>query len=288
MNLRTICSRVLELAALAAVALAASACGGASGTPPASPVTRPDITQPDLPNVDYAPVGQPGAAFTISFAEDFDDSALDSRVWNDSIWYEAGDPTVNYAVEDGKLKIWPQKNAAGRFFNRTIDTDTKFTQQYGYFEMRAKLPVGRGAWPAFWLFNHEGVTRPEIDVMEAYSGGNGTGDGHTGWADANFHPTAYGATIHPGTQGASPIGGVIDGLGDLSAGFHVYAAKWEPNRITFYFDGREVYSANVTMPDRMYMLVDLWFGSASGTPDESTPQGKANSFEIDYIRAWKL
>ena len=75
---------------------------------------------------------------------------------------------------------------------------------------------------------------------------------------------------------------------DLSAGFHKYAVKWEPNKQTSYFDGKVVTTINVSMADPMYIMLDLWFGSASGTPDNSTPQGKDNSYEVNYVRAWKF
>jgi len=42
------------------------------------------------------------------------------------------------------------------------------------------------------------------------------------------------------------------------------------------------------MSDPMYLMLDLWYGSASGTPDNSTPTGKSNSYEVNYIRAWKF
>jgi beta-glucanase (GH16 family) len=75
---------------------------------------------------------------------------------------------------------------------------------------------------------------------------------------------------------------------DLSAGFHTYAVKWEPGRQTFYFDGQPFWTVNVSMSDPMYIMLDLWFGSASGTPDGSTPTGEGNSFEVNYVRAWQF
>jgi len=224
---------------------------------------------------------------TLTFSDEFN-NGFNTSVWNDTVWYESPNATKNYTVEDGKLKIWPQRDASGNFFNRTIDTDNKYYQTYGYFEIEAKLPYGKGTWPAFWLFNHDKQhpIRPEIDIMEAYAGGGP----NSGWSDGNLHPTAYAATIWPtGGESGPPAGTkTFQNLGDLSAGFHKYAAKWEPNKVTFYFDGKEVYSVNVSMGDRMYIMLDLWFGSASGTPDNSTPQGKSNSFEVNYVRAWKL
>lgn len=227
------------------------------------------------------PFGQDAAAYKLAFSEEFE-NGLNTSIWNDSEWYLTPNDTKNYTVENGALKIWPQRDASGNFFNRTFTTDGHYYQTYGYFEMEAKLPVGKGTWPAFWLYNHDGEERKEIDIMEAYAGGGVA----SGWSDANFHPTTYAPTIWTNT-------GVLGGTKmvqtpDLSAGFHKYGLKWEANKQTFYFDGVPVYSANVAMPNRMYILLDLFFGSASGTPDNSTPTGKANSYEVNYVRSWNF
>jgi beta-glucanase (GH16 family) len=232
------------------------------------------------------PYGQDANVYTLSFSDEFE-NGFNSDVWSDTVWYEKRNDTENYAVEDGKLKIWPQRDASGKFFNRTIDTDGKYYQTYGYFEMEAKLPYGKGTWPAFWLLNHDHETqRPEIDILEAYAGG---GPG-SGWSDASMRPTAFASTVWPdGIQSGRAAGTkTFTDLGDLSAGFHKYGVKWEPNKITFYLDGKEMYSVNASMSSRMYILLDLWFGSASGDPDDSTPQGKDNSYEIQYVRAWQF
>jgi beta-glucanase (GH16 family) len=230
------------------------------------------------------PYGQDASQYTLTFADEFD-TELSTAVWNDYIWYEAPNPTKNYAVEDGVLKIWPQRDASGNFFNRTLDTDGRFAQTYGYFEIEARLTRGKGTWPAFWLFNHIADRRPEIDILEAYPGGEGWGR----MDSSGVHiPDTFAPTVWPaGNQGENHAGTKMHQTGmDLSAGFHKYALKWEPNRQTFYFDGKEVLSVNVSMGDPMYLLLDLWFGSASGTPDDSTPQGKNNAFEVNYVRVW--
>ncbi|MGE6759946.1 glycoside hydrolase family 16 protein [Corallococcus interemptor] len=229
------------------------------------------------------PVGQDASAYVQTFAEEFN-SGLNTSVWNDHIWYESSNPTINYAVRNGVLKIWPQRDASGSFFNRTLDTDGKFQQRYGYFEMQAKLPFGKGVWPAFWLFAHPGDRRPEIDIMEAYPGGGPD----SGWGDSSLHPVAFAATVWPNGAGNGTAGTRTLQTPDLSAAFHVYGLKWEANRQTFYFDGQPFLTVNVSMGDPMYLLLDLWFGSASGTPDSSTPTGEGNSFEVNYVRAWQF
>lgn len=229
----------------------------------------------------YAPFGQPARNYALTLSEEFNGSFNTSR-WNDRIWYEAGNPTKNYVVENGSLKIWPQRDASGNFFNRTIDTGGKFSQRYGYFEMEAKLPYGRGVWPAFWLLSHISDRRPEIDIMEAYPGGGPD----SGWSDTNLHPTAYAMTIW---KDASVLAGSRTVVTpDLSAAFHKYAVRWEPRKMTFYFDGVAKYSRIVSLTEPMYILLTLWFGSASGTPDATTPIGQSNAFEIRYVRVWRI
>jgi beta-glucanase (GH16 family) len=298
-----------SLSSLAAALLSAvvlSACGGgggggatpttagagASGAPtpaPTSPAVVPDTKTAST----MTPYGQEASRFTLSFSEEFNGNSLNTEVWNDAIWYSQSNPTKNYAVEDGKLKIWPQRDASGNFFNRTIDTDGKFYQTYGYFEMEAKLPRGKGPWPAFWLFNHDRNDRPEIDIMEAYSGGGA----NSGWADNNQNPINYGMNLWKDNPRGVHIDEVKlrdhspyqDGV-RLDQGFHKYAAMVEPDGVTFYFDGKQMGEKMRTdfYDMRMYIILDLWFGSASGQGDHTTPTGKTNSFEVNYVRAWQF
>jgi beta-glucanase (GH16 family) len=232
------------------------------------------------------PYGQDASNYTLTFSDEFE-NGFNTRIWNDTTWDKPSNPAINYAVENGSLKIWPQRDASGKFFPRVIDTDGKFYQTYGYFEIEAKLPVGKGTWPAFWLYNHDdtnGTFRPEIDIMEAYAGGGP----ESGWSNAKFHPTAYAVTIWTGKPQVKGGSKMFMDLGDLSAKYHKYALKWEPHKQTFYFDGKEVYSVNVSMQRRMYIMLDLLFGSASGDPDKTTPTGKSNSFDIKYVRVWQF
>lgn len=239
------------------------------------------------------PRGQDANAYVLTFSDEFDNGFNTSK-WNDHLWYESSDPVINYKVSNGSLKIWPASN----FVNRTIDTDGKFSQTYGFFEMEAKLPIGKGVWPAFWLYAHPGNDRPEIDIMEAYPGGGPD----SWWGDANLHPVNYGLTLHkangdysyhevPYSTKLRDFSPYTNGV-DLSAAFHTYAVKWEPSGITFYFDGQQLgpkYQDTAGYYNRpMYVLLDLWFGSASGTPDWTTPTGEGNSYEVKYVRVWQF
>lgn len=287
-SLRTL--RTLTCASLATLMFAA--CGGGGSTPTTDTASTDTASAgsgsaaPGNSAPTSGPYGQDASQYELAFSDEFD-NGFDTSKWNDYIWYSSSQGPKNYAVEDGKLKMWPQADSSGRFHNRTIDTDGKYYQTYGYFEIEAKLPVGKGTWPAFWLLNHDqgGNIRPEIDILEAYAGGGP----NSGWSDSRLHPTAFAATSWPrgienGTAGTRTLQAGLD----LSAGFHKYAVKWEPGKQTYYFDGKEFLTVNADMPSRMYILLDLWYGSASGQPDGSTPQGKSNSYEVNYVRAWKL
>ena len=231
------------------------------------------------------PYMQDASLYALTFQDEFDGSSLDKSKWNDHIWYDLPSSTKDYGVSDGALKIWPQPDALGEFKERIITTAKNFEQTYGYFEMEAKLPVGAGCWPAFWLLNSDSPPgEPEIDIMEAYPGDK------TGyWADSKRHPVRYSMSYYqhganqPGLEGKTSLY-----TGDLSAAFHKYGVKWEPDRISFYFDGKLTHSATVTMTRKMYVLLDMQYGSSSGSVDGTTPLGPGNSFEINYVRAWQF
>lgn len=266
-----------------------------SGVPLKAPQEAPQKTTQEAPPAQQkaaqeapaskGPYMQDAALYALTFEDEFDGASLDKAKWNDHIWYEPSSSTKDYGVSGGTLKIWPQADASGKFNARILTTAGKFDQAYGYFEMEAKLPVGAGCWPAFWLLNSDSPPgEPEIDIMEAYPGDK------TGyWADSKRHPIRYGVSYYqnganqPGSQGKAS-----SYTGDLSTAFHKYGVKWEPNKVSFYFDGKLVHSAEVSMTRKMYILLDMQYGSSSGPVDETTPLGSGNSFEISYVRAWQF
>lgn len=150
-----------------------------------------------------------------------------------------------------------------------ITTDGTFSQQYGYFEMRAQLPTGGGSWPAFWLLDAAHTWPPEIDVVEMI----GKEPGHL-----------Y-TTGHSYNNDTTGMAGMTN-VGDVSTAMHTYGVSIMPDYTVWYFDGQEVQRA-VTPNDfkqPMYMIANLaeggsWPGPADGTTDQ---------MKIDYIRAYQL
>ena len=251
---------------------------------------------------------------TLSFGDDFNSLSLrsgSSGTWstgwnyspvsgqagynNELEWYvnPAYAPTASanpFSTSNGVLNI-TAKPATSRvqpyiggqtYTSGMINTYHSFAQTYGYFEMSAKLPAGQGLWPAFWLMPTDGSWPPELDVMEVL--GN--------------RSTQLYTTVHSQVSGASgwidPTGGVnhyTTGAGttvtDTSAGFHTYGVDWEPDKITWYFDGQKIFQAATPadMNKPMYLIANLAVGGDwPGSPISSTKFPA--TMQIDYIRAY--
>jgi len=159
-----------------------------------------------------------------------------------------------------------------QYTSGTINTENSFSQTYGYFEMRAQLPAGgQGLWPAFWLLKNNNTWPPEIDVLEQVSS-----------PTSNIFSTVI-DTGQGNQQGSVNVG-------NTSAGFHDYGVLWTPQTITFYYDGRQLFSTPTPadMNSPMYMLVNLALGGSwAGTVGANTNWALAN-MKIDYVRAYSL
>jgi beta-glucanase (GH16 family) len=152
-----------------------------------------------------------------------------------------------------------------------LTTYHSFAQTYGYFEMRARLPEGKGLWPAFWLLPVNQSWPPELDVMEVLG---------------SSPQTVY-TTVHSGSDGRIYSIERAAREPDTSSGYHTYGVDWEAKTITWYFDGRMVFRTLTPsdMHQPMYMLVDLAVGGAwPGSPNSSTKFPA--DMKIDYIRAY--
>ncbi len=160
-------------------------------------------------------------------------------------------------------------------------TAGKFTQKYGRFEARMKMPRGQGIWPAFWLLGDDlgSVGWPnsgEIDIME-----------HIG-KEPN---TVYGTLHGPGYSGS---GGITKGKpmpAPLADGFHTYAVDWSPNLIVWYVDGTEYHRltpANLNgnrwvFDHPFFMIMNLAVGGNwPGFPDATSTYPQ--SLTVDYVR----
>ncbi|KDO27785.1 hypothetical protein SPRG_07384 [Saprolegnia parasitica CBS 223.65] len=201
-------------------------------------------------------------------------------------------------VEDGNLVVEATNQpytspAAGtrQFRSGRLDSSGSFAQQFGRFEARIKLPVGRGMWPAFWLMPRGGRCWPtdgEIDIME-YVGQSPDqihGNYHFGPScNRNFHDDKAVC----GKAGKSKQVA-------LDKDFHVYAVEWTPTSISWFFDGQLYYvltnaqctdKAQFFIPQKaFYIILNVAVGGTwPGSPSASTvfPQRML----VDYVRVYK-
>ncbi|SMB94893.1 carbohydrate binding domain-containing protein [Deinococcus hopiensis] len=230
--------------------------------------------------------------------------------WGNSELEFYTDRTDNVQVKDGHLVIRAQKEKytglagkAQQTFDWTsgrIRTAGKFSRAYGKFEIRAKLPTGKGLWPAIWMLPEEPspygtwAASGEIDIME-------------GWGSK---PNKVGQTIHyggmwPGNVYSSQE--VTLPAGATVADWHTYTLEWEPGEIRWLVDGtvtttkKEWWSASKAAPagsgdlnawpapfdQPFYLLLNLAVGgNFDGNPDAGTPD-KAEML-VDYVRVSSL
>lgn len=156
------------------------------------------------------------------------------------------------------------------YYGGAITTKFSFAQKYGYFEIDAKLPAGKGMWPAFWLMPLKGTwpDTGEIDVME------GLGDPHT------IYCTVIAGKAKKTTRVRLNF--------DASAAFHRYGLLWGPSEMIWFVDRKPVASAptpRVLTTQKAYMIANLAVGGAwGGYPDKSTRF--PGRYEVRRIAAW--
>lgn len=194
--------------------------------------------------------------------------------------------TENVKVENGYLLITAQKESynGSSYTSARLLTKGLFTQAYGRFEARIRLPYGQGLWPAFWLLgaNSDEVGWPkcgEIDIME-YRG---------------QEPTKVTGTVHgPGYSGGAAITKSYSLLNNrFDTGFHVFGIEWGPEYINYYVDDvlyNQITPANVTgdwvFDHPFYIILNLAVGGDFvGAPNSESvfPQ----TMLVDYVRVYK-
>ncbi len=186
--------------------------------------------------------------------------------------YSVQNGVLNIAFEPTPADVSPSNVGGLSFISGQLTTKQSFSQEYGYFEMRAELPAAAGLNSAFWLLPSNGSWPPELDVEEVL--GN--------------DPTTLVMTAHSsngsGGDNATPQWATIP---DASQGYHTYAVDWEPNTVTWYFDGKQM--AQIATPadwhQPMYVLLDTLSGTPGSWAGAPTP-GESADMKIDYVRAY--
>ena len=231
--------------------------------------------------------------YRLRWAEEFNYTGLPS---NESWGYDLGDhgwgnnEMQNYTsdlrnaeVKDGKLMIRAIRED-GKWTSARLVTKNKVDFLYGRLEVRAKLPVGLGTWPAIWMLSTDWKyggwpESGEIDIME-----------HVG-----HNPTVVHATVHTkaynhveGTQVGTKIN-----VPDYNTQFHTYAVEWTADKIDVFVDDQKYFTFNNdgkgdfrTWPfdKRFHLILNIAIGGNWGGEKGVDPSLSEAVMEIDYVR----
>ena len=173
--------------------------------------------------------------------------------------------------------------------------NSKFAFKYGRVDVRAKLPVQAGTWPAIWMLG-KNINEPgayfsssfgttdwpacgEIDIME-----HGIFPSQSiNYVQSTIHtPSSFGGSVNNGGTIAS----------DLANSYHVYSLNWSPFQLTFLLDGVPYYTYNPAVKNastwpfnlEQYLLLNVAMGGVAGTVPSSFTQA---SMQIDYVRVYQ-
>lgn len=238
---------------------------------------------------------------SLVWSDEFNGTALDGSAWtfetgdgcpnlcgwgNNELEYYT-DRAENLFFRDGAMVIEARRESMGtrNYTSAKIVSRGKKVIRYGRLEIRAKLPAGKGIWPAFWLLPQQNVfggwpRSGEIDMME-YLG----------------HETnkVYG-TVHygPGPGSTQISRNYVLPSGTFSSDFHVFALEWEADEIRWYVDGNLFSTVNKSafgtlnypFNEDFFIIINLAVGGNwPGNPDATTvfPQ----QLVVDYVRLYQ-
>jgi beta-glucanase (GH16 family) len=250
-----------------------------------------------------APCEFPGIdGYSLVWTEDFDGDEIDMDTWsfnigdgcdrgicgwgNNELQYYTDAP-ANARVENGNLIITAIKEPTQgyEYSSARMVTKNKRSFQFGRIDVRAKLPIGKGMWPAIWMLSEEDKyggwpKSGEIDIMEL------VGD----------KPSEVFGTVHFGNEfwryvSAETV--ITDGT--FADDFHTFTLLWRDDCLRFMLDGQEYgnpVTPSVTLPqgypfnDAFHLILNIAVGgNLPGNPDGTTtfPQ----TMEVDFIKYYE-
>ena len=232
--------------------------------------------------------GEPAAAdWKLVWSDEFDGTEIDKTKWDfehgtgsygpDGTWLAGfGNNELqfytkrpeNVYVKDGMLHIRATKEqykgagyTSARMKTRKGDKSALFNKLYGRFEFRAKLPLGKGLWPAIWMLPQEEkfggwAASGEIDILEA------RGQEPNKVLGTLHYGSSWPANVHTGKDYIFPANGTI-------ADFHIYSVEWEPGEIRWAVDGT------------VYQTQNFWWSSS----EKDGPKG-VNPVDESELNPW--
>jgi beta-glucanase (GH16 family) len=200
----------------------------------------------------------------------------------------------NVQIQKGNLVITAlRENYTGadgiarNYTSARLKTQNLFTQAYGRFEARIKIPKGQGIWPAFWMLgndiNQKGWPKcGEIDIME-----------NIGREPGIIHGSLHGPSSTAPTSDLTATVSLPTGQ-NYSDDFHIYAIEWEPGSVRFYVDSNNYATftrsqwpagGQWVFDHPFFILLNVAVGGVwPGTPDATTQSPQ--QMLVDYVRVY--
>jgi beta-glucanase (GH16 family) len=248
----------------------------------------------------------PASGFSLVWSDEFngvDGSSPDSSKWtydtggngwgNNELEYYTS-RTQNVQIKAGNLVITAQQETytgpdgvTRNYTSARLKTQGLFSQAYGRFEARIKIPAGQGMWPAFWMLgnNITSVGWPtcgEIDIME-----------NIGKEPGTVHGSLHGpSTVSHTSDATAPF--TLPAGQNFADDFHLYAVEWEPGTVRFYVDATLYATFNQAqwpaggtwaLDHPFFIILNVAVGGNwPGPPDATTvfPQ----QMLVDYVRVY--
>ena len=242
------------------------------------------------------------------WSDEFNDEELDLTKWNKLNWKPGWvnnelqaytDRDTNIFLENGHLVLqgniepgysgtdYVGNNYVADYTSGRVNTDDKFSTTYGRFDIKAKLPAGKGSWPAIWMLGESisSIGWPqcgEIDIME-----------HVGYDQGLVH-----GSIH--TQDYNHMYGTQKSgskyVDDVTDAFHVYSLEWSPFYLRYLIDNEPfffVYNdsngdfGKWPFNDPHYLILNLAIGGDWGGVQGVSASAFPMKMYIDYVRVYK-
>jgi len=250
--------------------------------------------------------------FALVWSDEFDGTSLSTDNWRYEIgygsfgwgndeWQLYTNSPSNVSVSGGNLEISARCASPpacgkrnGTITSGRINSLDKFEFKYGKVEARIKPPVGKGAWPAFWMLgaNFPDIGWPnsgEIDVVEVHNRYSDENTTHFTVHYCNDSISSNPCLYNPGWQYFTQSLTLGSSLGD---DFHIFSAEWDENGITGKIDGIPYFNSPIN-PATMAEFLEEFFlifnvaigGTLGGAPDASTPWPQ--TMLVDYVRVYQ-
>ena len=242
------------------------------------------------------------------WSDDFDQDNIDDQKWTKLRWrpgwvnnedqaYTNRD--TNIFTRDGKLVIraliepgYVDTDYTGSEYNADftsgrLNTSGKHSWVYGKFDIRAKLPNGKGSWPAIWMLGDNISTDGwphcgEIDIME-----------HVGYEEGNIHGSIH-TTDYNHMNGTQKSGNIE--ISTVADSFHLYSLEWDSTYLRFSVDNQPyffIYNDSNGDQDKWpfnlnhYLILNLAIGGDWGGVQGINQNAFPMEMEVDYVRVYK-